>query len=65
MRRKKPEVEYNKNVNYDALEQHIYDEAPGYDFYACPRCGRDYLATFIIEERGEVMCIDCWDRVHN
>lgn len=49
----------DENVNYDELEQHEYDDAEGYTFYTCPRCGGEYLATFIIEEDGRTMCIDC------
>ena len=54
-------VEYNENVDYDALEQHTYDDTPGYIFYTCPICGREYIADFIFEEDGEVMCVDCWN----
>lgn len=57
-------VEYDPNVNYDELEQHTYEDAPGEIFYTCPRCGREYLATFIFEENGEVMCVDCWSELH-
>lgn len=53
------EVFYDPNVDYDALEQHTYADAPGYVFYTCPRCGKEYIATFIIENNGETMCIDC------
>ena len=51
---------YDENVDYESLEQHTYDDAPGYIFYTCPKCGREYLASFIIDEYGETMCIDCW-----
>lgn len=53
---------YDENVNYDALEQHKYPEMPGHIFYTCPRCGNEYLATFIVEEDGLTMCIDCWSK---
>ena len=53
---------YDPNVNYDELEQHTYADTPGYIFYVCPRCGHEYLATFITEEDGEVMCTDCWSK---
>lgn len=52
---------YDENVDYESLEQHTYDDAPGYIFYTCPKCGREYLASFIIDEYGETMCIDCWN----
>ena len=58
MRRKKRFI-YDDNVNYDSLEQHTYDDTPGCIFYTCPKCGQEYLATFISDEDGEVMCIDC------
>ena len=41
--------------------QNTYDDAPGHIFYTCPKCGNEYLATFITKEHGEVMCIDCWN----
>jgi hypothetical protein len=56
----KRDVDYDENVNYDNLEQHTYDDAEGYVFYSCPICGGEYLATFITEEYGQTMCIDCW-----
>ena len=49
------------NVNYDELEQYTYDDSPGEVFYTCPICGEEYLETFITEQDGEVMCIDCWN----
>ncbi len=64
MRRKRNDVEYDPNVNYDELEQHRYKDSPGYIFYTCPKCGREYLATFITEDDGETMCIDCWSERH-
>lgn len=60
MRRKKNNVIYNENVDYDALEQHTYEDSKGYIFYTCPICGREYLATFMTEKGGQTMCIDCW-----
>lgn len=44
---------YDENVDYESLEQHTYDDAPGYIFYTCPKCGREYLASFIIDEYGD------------
>ena len=55
---------YYENVDYDNLEQHTYDDAPGHIFYTCPRCGGEYLATSIVEENGETMCTDCWSRIY-
>jgi len=55
---------YDENVDYDSLEQHTYDDSPGHIFYTCPRCGGEYLATFIAEENGETMCTDCWSRIY-
>ena len=56
-----PEMDYDENVDYNSLGQHTYPaDAPGHIFYTCPQCGREYLATFITEENGETMCIDCW-----
>lgn len=61
MTKKNDDVLYDENINYDALEQHSYSDSPGCIFYTCPKCGGEYLATFIVEEQGEVMCIDCWN----
>ena len=61
MAKRNDDVFFDENVNYDALEQHTYPDSPGYIFYTCPKCGGEYLATFIVEEHGEVMCIDCWN----
>ncbi len=55
---------YDENVNYDSLSQHTYADSPGHIFYTCPVCGREYLATFITEDDGEIMCIDCWNEKH-
>lgn len=57
-------VDYDPNVDYDSLEQRTYDDAPGEVFYVCPKCGNEYLATFITEDDGDVMCIDCWNKNH-
>ena len=62
MLKKKNNVIYDEDVNYDVLEQHEYDDAPGYVFYTCPKCGGEYLATFIVSEDYETMCIDCWEK---
>ena len=59
MRKNDKDVIYDENVNYDSLEQHTYEDTPGYTFYTCPKCGREYLATFIIDDDGETMCTDC------
>lgn len=55
------DVLYDSGVNYDALEQHTYEDSGDSIFYTCPVCGEEYLATFIIEEGGQTMCIDCWN----
>ena len=52
------------NVNLDELDQHTYDDAPGHIFYTCPICGGEYLDSFITEDDGVTMCIDCWSRRH-
>ena len=60
MRKKESDVMYDPDVDYDSLEQHEYSDTPGHIFHTCPKCGGEYLATFITEENGETMCIDCW-----
>lgn len=64
MGRRDKDTFYDENVDYDSLEQHTYPDAPGNTFYTCPVCGGEYLSTFITEENGEVMCIDCWNRLY-
>lgn len=63
MKRQK-NVSYNDGVDYDQLEQHTYDDSPGDIFYECPICHHEYLATFIMDDDGETMCIDCWSKRH-
>lgn len=58
------EVEYDENVDYDALEKPTYDDAHGYVFYTCPVCRHEYLATFITEDNGQAMCVECWNKRH-
>jgi DNA-directed RNA polymerase subunit RPC12/RpoP len=53
-------VIYNEGVDYDSLEQHTYEDSGDYVFYTCPNCGKEQLATVIIEEDGMVMCLECW-----
>ena len=53
------EVIYDENVNYSELDQHEYKDTPGFIVYNCPVCSEEYLATFITEVDGQVMCIDC------
>ena len=60
MRKKHIEVSYDEDVNYDELEQHTYTDSGDAVFYTCPICGGEYLAAFIVSEKGETMCIDCW-----
>ncbi len=62
---KNDSVMYDPDVNYDALEQHTYPDSPGVTFYTCPVCGREYIATFITEDDGQPMCIDCWSDRNN
>ncbi len=38
---------YDEDVNYDAIEQHIYKDFDDAVFYTCPLCHGEYLATFI------------------
>ena len=52
-------VEYDENVDYESLDRHEYADSPGYIFYTCPKCGGEYIATFIEDVDGETMCIDC------
>jgi DNA-directed RNA polymerase subunit M/transcription elongation factor TFIIS len=60
--KKNNDMTYDENVNYDLLEQHLYEDTGDVIFYTCPKCGGEYLATFIVEEDGETMCIDCCNR---
>jgi hypothetical protein len=62
MHKQEEDVIYDENVDYDALEQHTYDDSEGHIFYTCPICRGEYLATFITEEHGRIMCIDCWHK---
>lgn len=62
MSKRDKEAIYDENVDYDSLEQHTYSDSPGRIFYICPKCGREYLATFITEENGDVMCTECWEK---
>ena len=59
MKKRDSEAIYDPNVNYDLLEQHTYSDTPGHIFYTCPRCGHEYLATFITNENGKIMCTEC------
>lgn len=58
------EAVYNENVDYDSLEQHTYKDSGNHIFYTCPRCGNEYLATFMVEENGQTLCIDCWNKIY-
>ena len=60
-KRKKSDVIYDENVNYDELEQHTYEDSGDDIFYTCPLCWGQYLAALIVEEEGQTMCIDCWN----
>lgn len=52
----------DENINFDELESKEYNEGT---FYVCPICGGEYLDTFIYEENGEVLCVDCWGEKYN
>ena len=58
------EEERNEGVDYDSLRQSTYEDTPGVTFYACPKCGKEYIASFIVDECGETLCIDCWQRIY-
>ena len=51
---------YGEDINFDELEQHVYEDEGDEVFYTCPICGGEYLDTFITEHNGQTMCIDCW-----
>lgn len=51
---------YGERINYDELEQHVYKDTGSEIFYTCPICRREYLKSFITQDSGQVMCIDCW-----
>lgn len=55
---------YDENVDYENLEQHSYPDQPGTIFYTCPKCGGEYIATFIVSEEGRTMCVDCLDSIN-
>jgi hypothetical protein len=56
------DVIYDRNVDFNSLEKHTYEDSGDMIFYTCPKCGGEYLATFITEENGEAMCIDCCNK---
>ena len=58
------EAIYDENIDFDSLEQHTYADSPGIIFYTCPKCGREYMATFITEENGDIMCTECWEKYY-
>lgn len=51
---------YGDIINYDELEQHVYEDEGDDVFYVCPVCGGEYLENFITKNCGQTMCIDCW-----
>jgi len=52
---------YGEDINYDELEQQVYEDESEEIFYACPLCGREYLENFMTQgDDGQTMCIDCW-----
>ena len=52
-------TDYNPNVNYDTLDQHTYADSGENVFFTCPRCKKQFLASFMFEADGEILCIDC------
>lgn len=50
---------YNDDVQYSILKKHRYKDAPGYVFYECPICHREYLPNLISHVGWRDMCIDC------
>lgn len=58
------DMDYDENVDYDSLKQHTYKDSGDAIFYTCPKCRGEYLATFITEENGITMCIDCWNKIY-
>lgn len=53
---------YGEDINFDELEQHVYQEEGEEIFYTCPICHGEYLDTFITKEGNQTMCIDCWSK---
>ena len=51
---------YGDIINYDELEQHVYEDEGDDVFYVCPVCGGAYLENFITKSGEQTMCIDCW-----
>lgn len=51
---------YGYIINYDELEQHVYEDEGDDVFYVCPVCGGEYLENFITKSGEQTMCIDCW-----
>lgn len=51
---------YGDIINYDELEQHVYEDKGDDVFYVCPVCGGEYLENFITKSGEQTMCIDCW-----
>lgn len=58
-------MEVYGDVDFSELEQHEYEDTPGYIFYTCPKCGGEYLDTFMINVNGQDMCVDCWNEQYN
>lgn len=48
---KKSDVIYDDNVDYDALEQHTYEDSGDDVFYTCPICGGRILSHFYYRRR--------------
>ena len=47
---------YDENVDYDALEQHTYEDSGNDIFYTCPLCGGEYLATVVSRVLRKLVC---------
>ena len=43
---------YGEIINYDELEQHVYEDEGPEVFYTCPICGGEYLENFITQYGG-------------
>ena len=54
---KKSDVIYDDNVDYDALEQHTYEDSGDDVFYTCPICGGEYLATLLQKKMGKLCAL--------
>ena len=51
---------YGEIINYDEIEQRVYEDEGPEVFYTCLICGGGYLENYITQYGGQTMCIDCW-----